>query len=213
MNTDWNIQKRSAACSQCEKVFEDNHMLFCFINLQDPEETRKDYCTECWEETKLERAGIEFFSYWQTQYFKIIPVTKEEPVKRDQIELMLKKYIKSDSPGHINLCYILAVMLERKKILTHKDSTKDAEGKKLLIYENHKTGETFVITDPQLKLGQIAGVQQQVKTLLDDEMKHPDEPVEENLEPIIENNELAEDPTSQEPQEEASEEKISVSDQ
>lgn len=169
MNVDWNIQKRSSNCVFCEKEFGDQETVHCFLNLHDAEALRKDYCLSCWGETKLERAGIEHFSYWQTHYRKVIPITKEDPVKRDQIELMLKKYITSESPAHKNLCYILAAMLERKRIISQKDTTTDPSGQKILVYEQNKTGETFLILDPQLKLNEIGGVQQQVKALLDEE--------------------------------------------
>ena len=39
------------------------------------------------------------------------------------------------------------------------------------MYENNKTGETLVITDPQLKLSEIPAVQRQVKALLDAELE------------------------------------------
>ncbi len=173
MNIEWNIQKKGSACVACNAEFEEAQTVHCFLNLQDPEGLRKDYCRSCWEETKLERAGIDFFSCWQSRYRKVIPVVKEEPVKKDQVEGMLKKYLVSQNPAHQNLCYLLAVMLERKKIITHKDTTTDPSGKKLLVYEQNKTGETFFLTDPELKLAQIAAVQQQVKLLLDEEMKQP----------------------------------------
>lgn len=95
------------------------------------------------------------------------------------VEVLIKKYLPSENPAHINLCYILAVMLERKKIFIHKDSTSKADGKKILVYENNKTEETFLIVDPQLKLAEIHGVQIQVKALLDEELKNEPEVVTE----------------------------------
>jgi hypothetical protein len=57
-------------------------------------------------------------------------------------------------------------MLERKKILIERDVQKTATGQKLRIYERKKTGETFLITDPDLQLDALETVQEQVVLLL-----------------------------------------------
>lgn len=178
MNIDWNIQKRSSQCVKCQKVFDDHETIHCFLNLSEREPVRKDLCRDCWEPFEQENEDVQYFSYWQTRYRKPVPVIKQDPVKRDLVEMMLKKYLQSENPAHRNLCYILAVMLERKKIIAHKDSSTEPDGTKILVYEHNKTGDTFVVADPQLKLGEIAGVQHQVKAMLDAELHPPAPPAE-----------------------------------
>ena len=151
----------------------DQQTLCCFLNLKEASPVREDYCEPCWEQIKEEREEDPFFSYWQSRFRQIIPQVKEDPVKKDQVEILLKKYISSENPAHINLCYILAVMLERKRIIAHVDTKTEPTGKKLLIYEHNKSGETILIVDPQLKLTKIEPVQQQVKSLLDAELNQP----------------------------------------
>ena len=52
-------------------------------------------------------------------------------------------------------------MLERKRLLRPTGTRQDEEtGRKLLFYEHVRTGETFVVVDPALRLDQIAEVQQ-----------------------------------------------------
>ena len=63
---------------------------------------------------------------------------------------------------HQNVCYILALMLERKKVLRPLPSPE----KTTLLYEHVMTGETFIITDPQLSLENLIEVQQEVSELL-----------------------------------------------
>jgi len=173
MNEEWNIQKRSSQCVTCQQAFANQQTLFCFLNLEDPEPIRKDYCQNCWEQVKDQSEKIPFYSFWQTRFRQVKLIAKEDPVKKDQVEALLKKYLSSENSAHKNLCYILAVMLERKKILSHKDTTTEPDGKNLLVYEHNKTGETFLISDPHLKLTEIQGVQQQVKALLDAELNPP----------------------------------------
>ena len=73
--------------------------------------------------------------------------------------------IREDRPEHINARYVLAVMLERKKVLKQVDGRETAE-EKLLIYEHAKTGEVFIIADPRLKLAELDKVQEEVYALL-----------------------------------------------
>ena len=71
-------------------------------------------------------------------------------------------------PGieHANARYILALMLERKRLLREIEVKRDDDGSLTRIYEHVKTGEVFVIPDPELKLDQVEQVQMQVAGLL-----------------------------------------------
>ena len=65
-----------------------------------------------------------------------------------------------------NVVYVLAVMLERAKILVERDTKELEDGTLRRIYEDRKQGDTFVILDPRLRLENLAEVQQQVVALL-----------------------------------------------
>jgi hypothetical protein len=57
-------------------------------------------------------------------------------------------------------------MLERKRILKHRDTVRDENGNELLVYEHARSGESFTIPDPHLRLDELTQVQQEVATLL-----------------------------------------------
>lgn len=173
MNTEWQIQKRSAQCLGCRRLFTDEEVLHCLLQMEGELPLRKDYCQPCWEGLKNapEPKPAGAFSYWQSRYRVPSPPVKVEPVKRDLVEVLLKKYLSSEKVEHRNLCYILGVMLERKKIISQKESITGPSGARLLVYEHNKTGETFVVVDPGLKLSEIPAVQFQVKALLDAELE------------------------------------------
>jgi hypothetical protein len=57
-------------------------------------------------------------------------------------------------------------MLERKRVLVERDVTLRPDGMKLRIYEHRKTGEMFTIPDPDLRLDEVAAVQEEVNQLL-----------------------------------------------
>ena len=78
---------------------------------------------------------------------------------------LLQHMIEENEPYTENARYILALMLERKRILT-PTAVKETEQGRMLFYENRKTGDAFVIRDPQLRLDEVAGVQEEVATLL-----------------------------------------------
>ena len=61
---------------------------------------------------------------------------------------------------------VLAVMLERSKILVERDAKELEDGSIRRVYEDRKQGDTFVILDPRLRLENLGEVQQQVVALL-----------------------------------------------
>jgi hypothetical protein len=75
---------------------------------------------------------------------------------------MLRRLLESNDPAHTNTRYLLAVMLERKRILRPQPSA----DKGILGYERAGTGETCLITDPNLSLSDLALVQEEVTALL-----------------------------------------------
>jgi hypothetical protein len=62
--------------------------------------------------------------------------------------------------------YVLAVMLERSRILVERDAHEQEDRTIIRVYEHRRTGESFVVLDPRLRLENIAEVQQQVVALL-----------------------------------------------
>jgi hypothetical protein len=56
-------------------------------------------------------------------------------------------------------------MLERKRQIV-QTAEKEVDGAKMLFYENKKTGEIFIVRDPELKLDEVAQIQEEVATIL-----------------------------------------------
>ncbi len=101
------------------------------------------------------------FSLWRSKY-ELPPPPPPETLKKDDAEGMLRHFLVSNDPQHLKASYILALMLERKKILKPLESPDSSS----LLYEHSKTGETFIITDPHLSLENLSSVQQEVVELL-----------------------------------------------
>ena len=154
------IQTRSESCNGCQKPFADKEDYHTALSLTPEGYRRRDLCTACWG--GAERASA--VSYW-TGTFQVPLPPKPETLKKEDAESLLRKFIDSKDPGHANARYILAIMLERKRTLKHRDTT-EQDGQKILIYEHARTGETFLVPDPRLRLDQLEAVQTEVSALL-----------------------------------------------
>lgn len=119
---------------------------------------RSDYCQACWT------AGIETASPHSTWegVFRAPPPQPEEALKRETAETLLRRLMEQDDKSQLNLIYILAVMLERKRLLSEIDVRIREDGGMVRIYEHRKTGETFMIPDPRLDLRRLEEVQREV---------------------------------------------------
>ncbi len=189
----WEIRARSRSCAVCEQPFESGQTLHTLLTVAGEECERKDHCSRCWKETVPESAqAAPGTAYWQSRFRRLTPPPEEEKIKTDVIERLLKRYLDSEEEAHLNLCYILALLEERKKVLIPREKIRDDQGRTVIVYEHNATGETFLIRDPRLSLSEVEAVQAQVKELIEDE-KQKDQPAPG------ENGEEAQDPPETEP--------------
>ena len=159
--TDWDIQPRSSACALCQQSFGDKQTYHTLLALTAEGYARRDLCSPCVRGAS--RDGV--VSYWQGEYKMPAPLPPEA-IQKETAETLLRKLIESKDPTQVAARYILAVMLERKRILKHRDTVTDASGAELLVYEHAQSGESFTVPDPRLRLDQLEEVQAQVSAML-----------------------------------------------
>ena len=155
----WHVSKCAKACDGCEEAFQDKQVLHSRLFFDEGEYTRQDFCEKC------EKKAAPALSVWKT-VFIVPPPPKEDAVKKENAESLLRRMLAKENEEDLNAVFILMVMLERKKIFVERDTKKAEDGRKLRIYEHKKTGESFIITDPELKLDQLEHVQEEVVILL-----------------------------------------------
>ena len=168
---DWNFQSRARACEACGQSFADQETYHTLLFDEKEEFRRSDICESCWQkqyEGARDRKG--FISYWQGVYEA--PLAAPDPILKETAESLLRKLIELNDPRYIPASYILAVMLERKRILKVKEQLV-RDGRRVFLYEQPKTGDLFTITDPNLQLNQLEQVQRDVATLLEDGLHPP----------------------------------------
>ena len=164
---EWNIQSRAHGCQSCGKKFADREAFHTLLSDQKTDLLRLDICAACWlaqhSEGASDRKG--FVSHWQGVY-EAPPAAPPEAIQKENAETLLRKLIEQNDPAHAPAAYILAVMLERKRLLKVKEQIRH-EGRRLFIYEQPRTGDLFTITDPDLQLDQLEQVQRDVASLLE----------------------------------------------
>jgi hypothetical protein len=161
----WNIKSRSHECARSRRPFDEGEVFHTaiYFDTETGEFIRRDVSLDAWQEETAERTP---YSYWRAEYIK--PEAAKPMVEitgREGPENLLRRLVEEDSPRTENARYILALMLERKKLLAPRE-VKEGENGKMLLYEHRKTGEVFIIRDPELRLDEIETVQDEVATLL-----------------------------------------------
>lgn len=163
---DWNIQTRAHLCQGCQKPFTDKQPYHTVLFDQRSAYARLDLCQPCWagRESEPETLKGTFISHWQG-VFIVPPMAPPDPIQKDTAESLLRKLVALRDPRYIAPCFILAVMLERKRLLKVKAQDMH-EGRRVIVYEDPRTGDVFTVPDPGLHLDQLEQVQHEVMQLL-----------------------------------------------
>jgi len=156
---DWAIKERADACAATQRAFEPGEYFYTLLFRDAEGFRREDLSEDAW---KNRNENIQPFSFWRTKY-QPLPV-ESEPLAKENAEQLFRRLIASENPP-ANACYVLAAMLERKKVVKQV-KTETAEKGRLLIYEHGATGDVFIVPDPGLKLDELESVQNEVAQLL-----------------------------------------------
>jgi hypothetical protein len=169
---DWQIQHRSDCCAQTGRPFAPGEYFYTLLLSGKEGFQRLDLSEEAWKQRAAEekQAGGKVeapLCFWRAK-FQPPASPASEALPKENAETLLRQYLAGGRPEHARTCYILALMLERKRLLRPIETRQmpGAEGARLLVYEHAKTGEIFVVVDPQLKLDQLAEIQAEVFALL-----------------------------------------------
>lgn len=171
--TEWNIQGRAHTCEACGRNFQDKEVYHTLLFDEKTGFRRSDICENCWQQQysqgARERKG--FVSYWHGVFEA--PPPPSEPIQKQTAESLLRKLIELNDPKYIPAGYILAVMLERKRLLKVKEQVV-RDGQRVFIYEQPASGDVFTIVDPNLQLNQLEAVQKDVANLLEHGLNPPE---------------------------------------
>jgi len=163
MAQEWNIKSRGHVCTLCGKPLADKAPVVSALRELPDGYERFDCHPECWNATPRDWSP---FSQWEGVYAAPPPPDKKEPLKKETADELLRNLIALEDPAMKNVVYVLAVMLERSKILVERDAKEQEDHTIIRVYEHRKTGESFVVLDPRIRLENLGEVQGQVVALL-----------------------------------------------
>ena len=158
---EWPIKHRADACVVTQRPFVSGEQFYTLLFREGDGFRREDLSEEAWASRN---ENISPFSFWKSRY-EPPPATPPEPIAKESAEDLLRRLLLEKNAERANACYVLAVMLERKRVLKQIKSEAVTDGR-VLIYEHNKTGDVFIVPDPQLRLDEIEKVQTEVGALL-----------------------------------------------
>lgn len=156
---DWPIKHRADACAVTNRAFEPGEQFYTLLYREGNGYRREDLSEEAWTSRN---ENIRPFSFWKTRY-EPPPPAPPEPLAKENAEELLRRLLAENRQP--NACYVLAVMLERKRVLKPVKSENGETGP-VLIYEHAKTGDVFIVPDVQLRLDELEAIQTEVAHLL-----------------------------------------------
>ena len=158
---DWPIKHRADACARTGRAFAPGEQFYTLLFREGEGFRREDLSQEAWT---ARNENIRPFSFWKTRY-EPPPAAPPEALGKENAEDILRRLLAGNDPSHANACYVLAVMLERKRVL--KQIKTDQSGDRpVLISEHGKTGDVFIVPDVRLHLDELEQVQSEVSQLL-----------------------------------------------
>lgn len=168
----WHVRSRSRECSATQRPFAQGDPIVTAL-FPDPESSgylRRDFCLDGWQ--SRDDAAEPAFSFWRSTYNAPAAGETEDAVKKLSAEEILVRLVEEDEDHTENTRYILAVMLERQKLLRETDSQRTPTGI-LRVYEHRKTGEVIIVKDPNIPLSEVESVQNEVFALLENNGRAP----------------------------------------
>ncbi len=168
----WHVRSRARECAVTHQPFSDGETIITAL-YPDPESSgylRRDYGADGWESARAD--GDKPFSFWRSTYTGPAVDEAANAIAKLSPEELLRRLVDEDEDHTENTRYILAIMLERRKILKEADTQRLPDGI-LRVYEHRKSGEVYIVKDPDIPLADVEALQQEVFTLLENNGRAP----------------------------------------
>jgi hypothetical protein len=161
LGEEWSIQHRSDTCATTGRPFSPGENFYTLLFRDRQGFRRQDLSEEAWQQRN---DNLQPFSFWRSR-FEQPPPAPPETLPKENAEELFRRLVNVGDDANANASYVLAAMLERKRILK-QIQTEEGDRGRVLIYEHTKTGDVFIVPDPQLRLDQLDSVQAEVAQLL-----------------------------------------------
>ncbi|MSU31211.1 MAG: hypothetical protein EXS25_00850 [Pedosphaera sp.] len=163
---EWHIQSRAHVCKITGRPFSHGEAYHTVLLDAKTGFERLDLCSDAFKDQSAEilaRQGL--VSHWRGIY-EPPPAVAPDAIQKEDAESLLRKLLEQPDDRYAGATYILAVMLERKRVLRVKAQSRES-GRRVFVYEHPRSGDLFTIADPDLQLSQLEQVQRDVSQLLE----------------------------------------------
>lgn len=122
---DFELQRCTRRCAKTERDLAPGEMFYSVLVQEGAEIQRLDYCREAWE-----GAPAEAVCWWKSQ----MPDPKSNQRQWAPSEIMLNYFERIlEDPAQRDVCYILGLLMIRRKILRLEDIEKQGDGSEQLV--------------------------------------------------------------------------------
>ncbi len=156
----WRLSVCSKHCYATNKAFEDNEPIVTalFLNPESGSYSRRDWSESAWD--SLNKEELNHFSFWHSTYQRKAKGALLQEVE-NSIEAEFRRSLAEvdSSEESIIACYLLALLLERRKGLVEKDvkamTRADGSPYWVRVYEFKSSNEVCFVEDPDIDLNSI----------------------------------------------------------
>ena len=157
--TDYPIQPPTRRCAASGRDLKPGEKFYSVLLDEGGRFVRIDYAADAWPGPPQ---GA--YSYWAGR------VAADGAPKRPAVddELLLEclgRLTEATEPDKVRFCYVVALLLMRRRRLKFEDARKDAGGETLLL-RDARTGVRYAVTDPGLSAAEATAVQDEVFQVL-----------------------------------------------
>ena len=156
---EWNIKVRSLVCQVTGRSFVEDETFYTVLTETPEGLQRTDISVEAWDGYQL---PADVVSHWQSE-FKPDPAVAPEAVRKEDAESELRHLLENLAPENHKTCYLLALLLERKRILKAREKIV-RNGQKIVVYEHARTQETLLVPEIDFKISEVAGLIEEIST-------------------------------------------------
>ena len=164
MAKEYDIAKFSGRCCRCERELAGGEEFVAALTDGGEQFSREDYCPACWDQRC--QAAPQAFCIWRGR------MPEPEKPRRQLVgnEMLLDLFEKLDGqqePSKLNLRFVLALMLMRKKLLVYDRSDTDQAGNETWTMHYKGQDAPIEIAKPQLDEEKIAQLAEQLGALFE----------------------------------------------
>lgn len=158
MAKEWEVPKRSNACTACGRPFVDGEALAAYLQADGESYARRDQCLACDPPSDPPPLGT-----WRTR--AALPSATGPVFDREGLFALLAGLGAASDPQPQRLRFVLALLLWRRKTLKLEDTRNDPDGE-LWIFRSTRSDDRYEIRRPDLDEGQAEQLSAQLEQLL-----------------------------------------------